>query len=140
MPSPLPLRRGWRFFRRWSGGYIHVVFLLVVGLSGCATPIVGSIGARLGRNNDSGAVHVRGVPAGTTADSGGLRLGDRIIMVDGVYLDDLAHAQVKALVHGQVDSKVRLTILRGGEVHHIEVLRRPRGGALQSRPVEERIE
>lgn len=130
----------WRFYALQRRGVIHVAFLLAVGLAGCTGQLVGSIGAVLGHDNDSGAVHVRKVPAGRTGDRAGLRPGDRIKMVDGVYLEDLSHAEIKALLHGPVDSKVQLTILRGGEVLHIEVVRRPLGEAPPLRPAEERIE
>ncbi len=119
---------------------IHVAFLLGVGLVHCAHDHVGSIGAVLARHTDSGAVHVREVPAGLAAERAGLIAGDRIKMVDGVLLDELTAAEIKALLRGPVGTKVQLTVIRGEEVMHIEVVRRPFGEGSTMRAAEERIE
>ncbi len=128
-------RMRWRRLQR----FIHVGFLLAIA-AGCSAPKVGSIGAVLGRNSDTGAVHVRDVPTGLGADRAGLIPGDRLKMVDGVLLDELTAAQIKRILRGEVDSVVRLTVIRGEEVLQLEIVRQPLGGARQMRPAEERIE
>ena len=48
--------------------FIHVAIVLAGEMAACGGPAVGSIGAVLGRNTDSGAVHVRQVPKGLTGE------------------------------------------------------------------------
>jgi len=52
-------------------------------LASCGGGTVGSIGVILGREPETGAVFVRGVPEGNAGDRAGLETGDEIIFVDG---------------------------------------------------------
>lgn len=109
-------------------------------LAACGGAAVGSVGAVLGRDRDTGALHVREAPEGLAAHDAGLLPGDRIKMIDGVYADELDEKQIRALLRGEVGSAVRLTVIRGDEVLHVEVKR----GELRDRepmpPQEQRIE
>jgi len=101
---------------------------------------VGSIGAVLARDTATGAVHVRETPPGLAAAEAGLVPGDRVKMVDGVLLDELDAARIKALLRGAPGSKVMLTVLRGEQVLQIELTREALGSPPALRPAEERIE
>jgi C-terminal processing protease CtpA/Prc len=88
-------------------------------------PVPGSIGAVLGRDELTGAVHVREVPEGRTADRSGVLPGDRLKMVDGILVDALDPPRLRRLLRGPVGSRVTLTLVRGSEVIHVEVVREP---------------
>ncbi|MBW2459072.1 MAG: PDZ domain-containing protein [Deltaproteobacteria bacterium] len=106
----------------------------------CGPGSVGSIGAVLGRDTHTGAVHVRDAPEGLGAAEAGLLPGDRLKMVNGVLVDDLDRSRIQALLRGPVGSTVTLTVIRGQEVLHLEVSRQALGTAPTVAPAEERIE
>lgn len=108
---------------------------------GCSSPSVGSVGAVLGVDTETGAVHVRETREGLAADEAGLLPGDEILMVDGVYVRDLGAAAVRDKLRGPVGSTVDLTVVRGEEVLRVKLTRRPLGAATaKPREKEERIE
>ncbi|WP_438015894.1 PDZ domain-containing protein [Sorangium sp. So ce315] len=111
---------------------------LLLMAAGCSAS-VGSIGAVLGRDNESEALHVRDVPPGLAAERAGLIPGDEILMIDGVYVRDLSSAEVRDRLRGPVGSTVELTVVRGSDVRRVRVVR----GALREqegiKPREERI-
>lgn len=115
------------------------IALALTALAGCAAATgPGSIGAILGRDDESHAVHVRDVPPGLAAAEAGLLPGDEIVMIDGVYVRDLPVRDLKRLLRGDVGTAVGLTIVRGREVRRVRVTRT----ALRDpevRPREERI-
>jgi C-terminal processing protease CtpA/Prc len=110
---------------------------LAAVLTACAAG-PGSIGAVLGRDDESRALHVREVPPGLAADGAGLTPGDEIVMIDGVYARDLPVREVRRLLRGEVGTTVDLTVVRGREVRRVRVtrtaLREP-----EVRPREQRI-
>ncbi|KYF83387.1 hypothetical protein BE20_26070 [Sorangium cellulosum] len=95
---------------------------LLLMAAGCAAG-VGSIGAVLGRDNESQALYVRDVPSGLAAERAGLIPGDEILMIDGVYVRDLSSAEVRERLRGAVGSAVELTVVRGGDVRRVRVVR-----------------
>jgi C-terminal processing protease CtpA/Prc len=110
---------------------------LFLGLAACA-PRVGSIGAVLGRDNDTSALYVRDVASGLAAEKAGLVPGDEIVMIDGLYVRDLPIKDVKRLLRGEVGSVVDLTIVRGREVRRVRVARSAFREA-EVKPREERL-
>ncbi len=104
---------------------------------GCATG-PGSIGAVLGRDDESRALHVREVPAGLAADRAGLVPGDEIVMIDGIYARELPVRDIKRLLRGDPGSTVDLTVVRGREVRRVRVTRTALRDA-EVRPREERV-
>ena len=103
---------------------------LALGGVGCGgASSVGSIGAVLGRDADTGAVHVRGVPEGNAADRAGLQEGDEIAFVDGRDVRDLDVIELRKLLRGDPGSHVDLTILRDGNVVRVRVARAPLAAA-----------
>lgn len=99
---------------------------------------MGSVGAVLGRDNDTHAVYVRDVPEGLAADLAGLLPGDEIIMIDGIYARDLDKRALTKRLRGDVGTSVDLTILRANEVLRLRVRRTPlRGHDDEVKPKEE---
>ena len=98
--------------------------LLVVQALACAgEQRVGSIGAVLARDNESGALYVRDLSSGVEAERSELLPGDEILMVEGRYVRELETKELRVLLRGDVGSSVRLTIVRGSEVRRIKVAR-----------------
>jgi carboxyl-terminal processing protease len=115
------------------------LLLVLAGLGACGGGGAGSVGAVLGRDNESRAVHVREVPEGLGAERAGLLAGDEIVMIDGVYVKDLGADALRARLRGEAGTTVSLTVLRGGEVRHLEVKRGPLRERRAPPPREERI-
>jgi C-terminal processing protease CtpA/Prc len=118
------------------------VVLLSIALGGCAAGGPGSVGAVLGRDNETRALHVREVPEGTSAGQAGLAPGDEIVMIDGVYVKDLGAAEIRAKLRGETGSEVALTVVRGvrgDEVRHVRVTRAPLRAPRAPAPREEKI-
>lgn len=84
---------------------------------------MGSIGAVLGRDPDTGALHVRGVPEGNAADEAGLLEGDQIVFVDGRDVRDLDVPGLRKVLRGEPGTHVELTVLREGRVLRMRVKR-----------------
>jgi carboxyl-terminal processing protease len=97
------------------------------------------VGAVLGRDNETRAVHVREVPEGLGAEKAGLLPDDEIVMIDGLYVKDMGAEEVRRRLRGPAGSKVALTVVRGAEVRHLEVTRAPLGPPRRAAPKEERI-
>lgn len=116
-----------------------VVVALMLG--GCASePAFGSVGAILGRDNDTHALYIREVPEGMGADAAGLRPGDEILMVDGHYVRSLGKEEVIQMLRGPVGTSLRLTVLRGEEVIRAKVERTAIRGQEAPKGKEERLE
>jgi C-terminal processing protease CtpA/Prc len=125
---------------RTASAWAWPAALLGLLTAACAGPGIGSIGAVLGRDRDTGALHVRDAPEGMGAADAGLLPGDQVKMIDGVLCDNLDKNHIQALLRGEIGTKVQLTVVRGEQVLHIEVtrgaLRKPEAPA----PAEEKIE
>lgn len=111
---------------------------LALAMSSCAAG-PGSIGAVLGRDNETRALTVRDVPGSTGAEAAGLAPGDEIVMIEGAYVKDLAAEQIRQKLRGESGTKVAVTVVRDGEVRHVKITRRPMGPARPPAPREERI-
>lgn len=91
----------------------------------CGGAPLGSVGAVMSQDRQSGRVVVREVPEGMAGDTAGLRVGDEILSVDGRDVRDLAPGEVAELMRGEVGSTVSLTVARGDEVVRLRVKRGP---------------
>ena len=98
-----------------------VVALVLVGCGATERP--GSIGARLSRDNETGALYVRDLFPGLAGERAGLEPGDEIIMIDGHYVREVDAPRVREMLRGQVGTAVRLTIVRGQLVVRLRVAR-----------------
>jgi C-terminal processing protease CtpA/Prc len=114
---------GWQRAVRSSSARSLCAALCLLLAAACAGPGMGSVGAVLGRDRDTGALHVRDAPEGMAAADAGLLPGDQIKMIDGVLCDNLDKNHIQALLRGEIGTKVRLTVVRGEQVLHIEVTR-----------------
>ena len=85
----------------------------------------GSIGAVLGRDNQTKAVHVREAPPGMAAARAGLLPGDEVVMIEGYYVQDLTPKQIQSLLRGDPGTKVELTVVRNGQVRRVQLTRTP---------------
>jgi carboxyl-terminal processing protease len=56
---------------------------------------------------------------GTPAEAAGLRVGDRIIAVDGVSVEGMKSDEVSPRVRGPVGSTVQFTVVRGGQAEPV---------------------
>lgn len=98
------------------------------------------MGAVLGVERETGDVFVREAREGLAADKAGLRPGDEILMIDGVYVRDLGAAAVRDRLRGPPGSRVELTVVRGEEVLRVTVTREPLAApSAPPPPAEERI-
>lgn len=93
--------------------------LLASGCGGASE--VGSVGAVLSRDAESGDVFVKELGDPKVRD--GLLPGDQLLMVDGVYVRDLSTADVRRYLRGAPGSEVRLTVARGPIVVRLRVRR-----------------
>lgn len=119
-----------------------LAFFALVALAalGCSTAKVGSVGAVLGVDRETGNVLFREVRAGLAADEVGLRPGDELLMIDGVYVRDLGAAAVREKLRGPPGSRVELTVVRGEEVLRVKLTRKPlEAPSAPPPPREERI-
>jgi len=107
-------------------------------MAGCgAAPVSGSIGAVLGRDEESHAVYVRDVPE--TNDDPDLLPGDELLMVDGIYVRELSVKELRKRLRGEPGTKVKVTLLRGANVVRVELTRTPLKEVVKKReePVDE---
>ena len=84
---------------------------------------MGSVGAVLGRENDTRSLYVREVPPGLGAAAAGLLPGDQIVMIEGFFVRDLDTKTIHDKLRGEVGTTVALTILRRNEVIRVRVAR-----------------
>jgi len=109
--------------------------LCVVAVAGCGGT-TGSIGAVLGRDNQTLALHVREAPKGMAAARAGLVPGDEIVMIEGFYVRNLTAKQIQTLLRGDPGTTVELTVLHGEAVRRVRVVRT----ALREKKVEKKPE
>lgn len=101
---------------------------------------MGTTGAVIGVDNETGAVHVREMREGAAADKAGLAVGDEILMIDGVYVRDLGVPAIKQKLAGEAGTSIDLTVVRGDQVLRVKLVREPPGARSASPPRrEERI-
>jgi C-terminal processing protease CtpA/Prc len=97
------------------------------------------VGAVLGRDNESRAVHVREVPEGLGAERAGLLAGDEIVMIDGVYVRELGAKELRAHLRGNVGTTVDLTVIRGKLVRRVRLTRTELVEKDETKPREEKL-
>ncbi|MCC6554777.1 MAG: PDZ domain-containing protein [Polyangiaceae bacterium] len=112
----------------------------MLAAAACGGQTIGSVGAILGRDNDTRAVYIRDAPEGMGAERAGLLPGDEILMIDGVYVRDLTSSEVRARLRGEVGTAVDLTVVRGGEVFEVRVVRGELRAPEEVKPREERLD
>jgi C-terminal processing protease CtpA/Prc len=116
---------------------ILTTFAVSASIASCGST-TGSIGAVLGRNNETNRLYVREVPPALGAAQAGLLEGDEIVMVNGVFVRDMSTDGLRNVLRGDVASRVELTIVRGEDVIHATVQRTPLREP-ETKPVEEKL-
>ncbi len=116
---------------------------LAASAGGCAaSKSEGSIGVVLSRDAETRSVYVHELPEpppGKEPEAEPPLLpGDELLMVDGSYVRDLSKEELRKKLRGSPGSKLRLTLVRGGQILRIEVARTPLKEGLL-RPKEERM-
>ncbi len=79
------------------------------------------IGAYVGIDSSTNLPVISGVMEGTPAQEANLRDGDIIYMVDGVSTQGMDTSDVVALIKGEENTVVHLTLVRSGETDYVEV-------------------
>lgn len=97
---------------------------LVVLCTAACGPSRGTIGAILGQNA-AGELTIREVPEGLACHQAGLQPGDRILLIDGKDVRSLDAKGVHLALSGEVDEKVKLTVVRGDEIIRVTLKRTP---------------
>ena len=90
----------------------------------CGGPTLGGIHARMGYSEERG-LRVVEVPRGGPAARAGLRVGDRILRIDGASVREMDLDAVLEHLRGPVGSHVVLAVERDGEVLELEAARDP---------------
>src|SRR6478736_9150545 len=101
-------------------------------LAACATS-KGTIGAVIVQDSDTGRLFLREVPASLAAGQANLKPGDEILLIDGLDVRRLDPEQINAALTGDVDSPVKLTVLRQEQVIRV-TLKRTEAHRLGKRP------
>ena len=91
-------------------------------LSDCAAR-KGTIGALIAEDEESGRLFLREVPPGLAAARANLKPGDEILLIDGLDVRRMDARQVHAALVGEVDSTVRLTLIRDEQVLRVTLKR-----------------
>jgi len=92
-------------------------------LGASCAPSRGTIGAVIVQDSDSGRLFLREVPPSLAAGQAKLQPGDEILLIDGLDVRRLDPEQINAALSGDVDSPVKLTVIRKEEVLRVTLKR-----------------
>jgi len=112
----------WPFLRRSAA---PAVAGLLLAAAACSSRWGGSVGAILGKNNQDGRLYVRELPPEMGASKAGMHVGDEITAIGGERVEGMSPEEVHAALAGKVGTKVRLKVVRDGQILEIEVERGP---------------
>ena len=90
--------------------------------SNCA-PGKGTIGAVIAQDESSGRLFLRDVPEGLAAAHAELKAGDEILLIDGLDVRTMDPKQIHGVLVGEVDSTVKLTLIRNEQVLRVTLKR-----------------
>jgi membrane-associated protease RseP (regulator of RpoE activity) len=109
-----------------------VLGALVLPFSACV-PRKGTIGAVISQDDDSGRLFLRDVPPGLAAAKADLKAGDEILLIDGLDVRFMDPKQIHAALVGEVDTPVKLTLIRDEQVLRV-TLKRTEAQRLLNKP------
>ena len=87
---------------------------------------VSGVGLQVQRDEASRSILVTGVLAGSPAATGGLRTGDRLLLIDGQSTERLTVSGVSRLLRGEENSQVTITYSRGNSAPRSVIVTRAR--------------
>ena len=93
----------------------------------------GTIGAVIAQDDDSGRLFLREVPPQLAAARADLKPGDEILLIDGLDVRRMDARQINAALSGEVDSPVKLTLIRQEKVLRV-TLKRTEAQRLPNKP------
>lgn len=88
----------------------------LLALSAGCLPSKGTIGAVIAQDDDSGRLFLQDVPPNLAAGRADLKAGDEILTIDGADVRAMDAKQIHAALAGEVDSTVKLTLVRGDAI------------------------
>jgi C-terminal processing protease CtpA/Prc len=94
-----------------------------VALLADCVPQKGTIGAVIAQDDDSGRLFLREVPPGLAAARADLKVGDEILLIDGLDVRFMDPKAINAALMGEVDSTVKLTLIRDEQVLRVTLKR-----------------
>jgi C-terminal processing protease CtpA/Prc len=106
--------------------------LLCAALLAACVPERGTIGAVIAQDDESGRLFLREVPPDLAAARANLKVGDEILLIDGLDVRFMDPKQINAALVGDVDSTVKLTMIRDQQVLRV-TLKRTQAQKLLSR-------
>ncbi len=83
----------------------------------------GGIGVVIEYNHDEQSLMISSVYLGSPAEAAGMQVGDYIIGVDGVSIDEIGYLNVVSRVRGQIGTEVKLTLKRGDQTVECTAIR-----------------
>ena len=96
--------------------------LLVFSFLACI-PRKGTIGAVISQDDDTGRLFLRDVPPKLAAAHADLKPGDEILTIDGADVRVMEPKQIHAALSGEVDSLVKLTLVRDEQILRVTLKR-----------------
>ena len=108
--------------RRGLSAALFALSLVVTALPGCVANH-GTVGAVIAQEPDTGRLFLRDVPPGLAASRAGLKPGDEVLLIDGVDVRAMDAKQIHAVLTGDVDTPVKLTLVRGDQILRVTVKR-----------------
>ena len=100
-----------------------VVALSLLTSSTSCVPRKGTIGAVIAQDDESGRLFLREVPPNLAAAHAELKAGDEILLIDGLDVRMMDAKQIHAALVGEVDSQVKLTLIRDEQVLRVTLKR-----------------
>ena len=113
--------------------FAGVAALLCLAMLPACVSGKGTIGAVISQEDDSGRLFLREVPADLAAGRANLKPGDEILLIDGLDVRRMDPQQINAALSGEVDSPVKLTLIRQEQVLRV-TLRRTEAHRLAKKP------
>ena len=96
--------------------------LSLIPLASCV-PERGTIGAVIAQDDESGRLFLREVPEDLAAARANLKVGDEILLIDGLDVRFMDAKQINGALVGDVDSTVKLTLIRDEQVLRVTLKR-----------------
>ena len=81
------------------------------------------IGVMISTEKKDGGLYVDRPVSGSPAEAAGIMAGDVIVAIDGTRVENMDFDSAAALISGEVGTKVKITVLRGGTEMSFDIMR-----------------